>query len=255
MKKRKMKLRWDNIIKDIIGLVLIVAAIVAVLVVCNKTKAEALEAKAIVFDIPLDLEVIDCVIEQCEKYGISESLVFAMIEVESNYQAEAVSPLGAKGLMQIIPKYHQDRMQKLNCTDLFNPVQNVTVGVDYLAELLEKYEGNEHKALTAYNRGETGADRDFFNKGIYQSEYCKKVLETAKRIESEDIKTMFYTDDPERDFDRYDAEQQEQLEKLPVCSYCLEPIQDDYLYEINDEVICEECLNENFRKNVEDYIE
>ena len=56
-------------------------------------------------------------------------------------------------------------------------------------------------------------------------------------------------------FDRYDAEQTTALEKRPVCSYCDNHIQDDFLYEINDELICEECLNDNFRKNVEDFIE
>jgi formylmethanofuran dehydrogenase subunit E len=66
---------------------------------------------------------------------------------------------------------------------------------------------------------------------------------------------MYRTDNPFADFDRWDAEQEAKLEKLPKCSYCCEHIQDEYLYEINDELVCEECLNQNFRKNVEDYIE
>ncbi len=64
-----------------------------------------------------------------------------------------------------------------------------------------------------------------------------------------------YTDDPIRDAEARDAEQQSALDKLPVCSYCGEPIQDDFCYVINDEIICEECLEENFRKRVDDYIE
>ena len=52
---------------------------------------------------------------------------------------------------------------------------------------------------------------------------------------------------------QHDAEQEAQLDKLPKCSICDEPIQDDYYYEINDECICEECLNDNFRKDIEDY--
>ena len=67
--------------------------------------------------------------------------------------------------------------------------------------------------------------------------------------------SVYRTDDPHKDFDRWDAEQTAKLEKLPKCSHCDEHIQDDYLYEINDELICEECINQNFRKNVEDYIE
>ena len=62
---------------------------------------------------------------------------------------------------------------------------------------------------------------------------------------------MIFTDDPIADFERHDAEQQAELDKLPRCSICDVPIQDDYYYEINDECICEDCLNDNFRKDVE----
>ena len=63
---------------------------------------------------------------------------------------------------------------------------------------------------------------------------------------------MFYvTDDPIADFNRWDAEQQAKLDKLPKCAECGEPIQDDYCYEFNDSYLCEECLNENHRKAVE----
>lgn len=64
-----------------------------------------------------------------------------------------------------------------------------------------------------------------------------------------------FTDDPIADYDRHDAEQARQLAKLPRCSECDEPITDDYLYEINDELICPDCLKENYRKWVDDYIE
>lgn len=67
---------------------------------------------------------------------------------------------------------------------------------------------------------------------------------------------MFYrTDDPVADFDRYDREHQKALAKLPVCSECDEPITDDMCYEINGEVICPECLDNNHKHWVEDYID
>lgn len=65
---------------------------------------------------------------------------------------------------------------------------------------------------------------------------------------------MYYSDDPVADFERYDSEQQRQLEKLPVCDCCDEPIQDDYCYEIGDELFCEECMNDTFRKHTENFI-
>ena len=64
-----------------------------------------------------------------------------------------------------------------------------------------------------------------------------------------------FTDDPARDFAYHDAQQSRNLERLPVCENCGEPIQDEHLFLINDEFICEECLKNNFRKRTEDYCE
>lgn len=64
---------------------------------------------------------------------------------------------------------------------------------------------------------------------------------------------MFWSDDPHRDFDRYEAHQQRQLDRLPKCSECDEPIQDERLIEFNGEIICPRCLKENHVKWTEDY--
>lgn len=66
---------------------------------------------------------------------------------------------------------------------------------------------------------------------------------------------MFYTDNPELDFMRYDAEQQAQLDRLPRCEECEEPIQGDFCYEVNGSYICENCLNDNHLVFVEDVID
>ncbi len=62
------------------------------------------------------------------------------------------------------------------------------------------------------------------------------------------------TDDPIHDFEVWDAEQNRQLEKLPVCEYCRNEIQDDYYFEINETAVCENCLNQYFRKEVGDFL-
>ena len=54
---------------------------------------------------------------------------------------------------------------------------------------------------------------------------------------------------------QHEAQQQAQLDKLPVCCECDEPIQTDEYYEINGECICPECLESNHRKWVEDYVQ
>lgn len=65
---------------------------------------------------------------------------------------------------------------------------------------------------------------------------------------------MAYTNDPIADFESWDAEQQKQLEKLPRCADCDEPIQDDYYYLINDEPICQNCLDSGYRKDTDLFI-
>lgn len=60
--------------------------------------------------------------------------------------------------------------------------------------------------------------------------------------------------DPLDDFASYDAHRQAELDRLPKCIYCDQPIQDDFCYEINDELVCEECLKEHHRVDVERYI-
>lgn len=52
-------------------------------------------------------------------------------------------------------------------------------------------------------------------------------------------------------WEAHDREQEQRLAKRPVCDYCQEPIQDDFYYEINGENICEHCLDQFFRKEVE----
>lgn len=268
MKKKKRKLRWDNIVKDVSVLAVIATIVTLVIVSCQHTKAAATveeeptqtETDLLCFkyseEVPLPYDLQTYINNVCLRYEIAPEIVFAMIGKESSHNYKEIGDNGnSEGLMQVQRKHHEDRMDKLGCIDLLNPYENVLVGVDYLAELLTQYEGNMANALTAYNAGPTGAYEDYFSHGIEASEYAEEVIAESEKIDEGAILVFFRTDDPVADFDRYDAEQVAELEKLPVCSQCNEPIQDDFFYEINDEVVCEECLNQNFRKNVEDYIE
>lgn len=66
---------------------------------------------------------------------------------------------------------------------------------------------------------------------------------------------MFYSDDPVRDAERYYEGQDRSLERLPLCDYCGEHIQDEHFYLINGESYCKECLDNYFKKDIEDYID
>ena len=66
---------------------------------------------------------------------------------------------------------------------------------------------------------------------------------------------MSWTDDPVRDAERHEAEQERQLQRLPVCCECDHPIQTDECYEMNGELLCPDCLKDNHKKWTEDYME
>ena len=59
-----------------------------------------------------------------------------------------------------------------------------------------------------------------------------------------------YTDDPIADHEAYEAELARLEKEVPVCDYCNRPVAEDFYYEINDEVICAECLEQHFRREV-----
>jgi soluble lytic murein transglycosylase-like protein len=84
-----------------------------------------------------------------EDYNIDEELIRAVIQVESGWNANAVSAKGAMGLMQLMPR----TAEMLGVEDAFDPEQNLEGGVKYLSQLTDKYEGDVEKALAAYNAG------------------------------------------------------------------------------------------------------
>ena len=125
------------------------------------------------YDVPLDDDLQYYIIDQSQANGIDPAIIFAMCYRESNSDASDIGDGGNSfGLMQIQKRHHFERMERLNCTDLLDPYDNVTVGLDYLCELLNKY-GDMAKALTAYNQGH-------YNGTVTQ--YAKTVLETAEGL-------------------------------------------------------------------------
>ncbi|RHL30126.1 lytic transglycosylase domain-containing protein [Agathobacter rectalis] len=119
----------------------------------------------------------------CKQNDVPYALVLAIIEHESGYEFDKTGDNGnSKGYMQIYEKWHTDRMQKLNCTDLMNPYQNVKVGIDFLSYLLKKY-GTVQDALAAYNYGEKGAREHLWSNGVYVYSYNTAIMQRMKEIE------------------------------------------------------------------------
>ena len=98
----------------------------------------------------------DAIIEEASAlYGVNSALVKAVIQAESRFNPLAVSPVGAKGLMQLMPMIAKE----YGALDPLDAKQNVFAGVKYLSNLLDRYNGNVSMALAGYNAGPTAVKR------------------------------------------------------------------------------------------------
>jgi len=93
--------------------------------------------------------------EASGRYRLDPDLVNSVIKAESDFKAHAVSPKGARGLMQLMP----GTASELGVPNAFDPQANVEGGTKYLRELLEKYNFDIVKALAAYNAGPQTVER------------------------------------------------------------------------------------------------
>lgn len=94
-------------------------------------------------------DVIDIVKGAGDKHGVDPDFLSSVVHAESSFNPNAVSPKGARGLMQLMP----DTANKLGVKDSFDPESNIDGGARYLRALLDRYNGDAVKALAAYNAG------------------------------------------------------------------------------------------------------
>ena len=133
-----------------------------------------------IYPVNLDADLQRYIIETCEEYTINPSIIIAMCFYESSFNADAIGDNGVgMGLMGINPRWCWPEMEKLNCPDMRDPYQNVTVGIDIFAQKLAKYDWNTEIALMAYNAGDAGAHRLWFDKDIYSTTYSSNIMNMA----------------------------------------------------------------------------
>ena len=103
--------------------------------------------------------VLSAIVRESRRNGLDPALVAAVIHVESRFDPFAVSYVGARGLMQLMPPTASWLLEKdgaagrLHPAQLFNPELNIALGTSYLARLMDRFEGDLVRALIAYNAG------------------------------------------------------------------------------------------------------
>ena len=129
-----------------------------------------------------DMQLLAFIEALCYVNEISPKLVYAVIEMESSWQANAVNPAGnCLGLMQI-SRIHKARLRDtLGIEDLFDPYQNVMAGITMLADYVHRY-GDYDMALMCYNCGEAGA-RERFAQGICSTGYSRWIVRRMEEME------------------------------------------------------------------------
>jgi soluble lytic murein transglycosylase-like protein len=129
------------------------------------------------------------ILQDSEKNHLDPVLILAIIQVESGFDHEAVSPRGALGLMQVRPQVvselaQEGKMPARVANHLQDPLVNVQVGISYLAYLHQMF-GDIEVALTAYNWGPTTIRQKLAAKEAMPMQYAMKVLRAHRSLAQE----------------------------------------------------------------------
>lgn len=138
--------------------------------------------------------VADLVASNAKKNALPEDLLFGIIWVESRFNPRAVSPVGARGLMQLMPRtadYLAECIRWDGRKNSFDPKFNITAGSYYIARLIREFKGDENLALAAYNAGPGNVRKWLASGGLpnVSVEYASMV-QTARNFFASPGKTL-----------------------------------------------------------------
>lgn len=133
----------------------------------------------------LPVETIDTLVNTASKReGVEPALIRGVMKQESGFRPCAVSPKGAVGLMQLMPR----TASVLEVKDPFDPQDNVSAGTKLLRQLLQHYDGNLALTLGAYNAGPRRVDADMAVPGIPETtNYVRRILSMLPMDEMRDL--------------------------------------------------------------------
>ncbi|MBI4832577.1 MAG: lytic transglycosylase domain-containing protein [Candidatus Lindowbacteria bacterium] len=171
-----------------------------------------------------DFDLEEIIKIYARQYGVSSALVKAVIKAESDYNPYAVSSAGARGLMQLMPS----TALEMQVEDIFDPIQNIGGGVQYLSRMLELFNGDIELSLAAYNAG-PGAVLRCGGIPPYKEtkNYVPKVLKYYEKYkyDSKPVRlTVALNKKPAMDYlPEIEVEEQEEIETRVVVSYPMAP--------------------------------
>ncbi|MBU3003123.1 lytic transglycosylase domain-containing protein [Paraglaciecola arctica] len=136
-------------------------------------------------------EIQQQIISQAKRHDIAPSLALAIAKVESNFNPEALSHSGAKGVMQIMPRTAEQAFG-VSRERLFEPEINIELGIKFIKRLLDRYENRVEIALSHYNGGSGVKSRDGKLRVMPATKnYVQKVLRTQQTFLDHDKPHLF----------------------------------------------------------------
>ncbi|MDX9714461.1 MAG: lytic transglycosylase domain-containing protein [Dissulfurispiraceae bacterium] len=131
--------------------------------------------------------------KKARKHNVDPDLLKAVIKAESNWNPRAVSPKGARGLMQLMPA----TAAELGVKNIYDPVENIDGGARYLRYLLEKFNGNLTLALAAYNAGPARVERNMRVPAIPETvSYVRNIVTSYKKYNKSAASKTFNVKEP-----------------------------------------------------------
>ena len=152
--KRRRRRTWKSYLPILLLIAFLVLALLLAAFFIFRTHLRDIHQQGMEFFHPLDFE--ELILRYSEEHDLDPFFVMAVIRTESSFNPEAVSPVGARGLMQIMPDTAVDLAARMGINHreeyLFLPAYNIRMGTFYLRRLLD-YFGEQDTALAAYNGG------------------------------------------------------------------------------------------------------
>jgi soluble lytic murein transglycosylase-like protein len=128
--------------------------------------------------------------KEAKAAGIDPLMVAAIVARESSFRTTVVSRSGAIGLMQLRPFVARDVAKRIDlewggATTLRQPASNLRLGIHYYSELVQRFDGDVHLALAAYNRGPTRLSRQLRSGAAITSRYADRILELYEDLDQQ----------------------------------------------------------------------